>query len=181
MLVRFQRREQEDWKGVVNMADMDKLAVLVNTFGSSLISVGREVGLSLALNKSEVSQGVKVSNICAASLIGVVGSGVQGTAIIMTNHDGFNAIVTAMSGGAISPDTSDGVAMSVVGELSNMVSGRALIQAAIPGVDVTPPQLLSGENIQNVPSQAPGIKCFTLPFSLQPAGILYLVLSFNAM
>ena len=161
------------------MANMDKLAVLVNTFGSSLISVGREVGLSLTLNKSEVSQGVKVSNICAASLIGIVGSGVQGTAIIMSSSEGFNAIVTAMSGGAIVPNLEDPVAMSVLGELSNMVSGRALIQAAIPGVDVTPPQLLSGNNIQNVPNQAPGIKCFTLPFTLQPSGILYLVLSFS--
>jgi chemotaxis protein CheX len=162
------------------MADMDKLAVLVNTFGSSLISVGREVGLSVALNKSQVSQGVKVANICAASLIGIVGSGVQGTAIIMLNSEGFEAVVTAMSGGMITPSTSDSVAMSVVGELSNMVSGRALIQAALPGVDVTPPQLLAGDNIRNVPNQAPGIKCFTLPFALQPAGTLYLVLSFSA-
>ena len=161
------------------MADMDKLAVLVNTFGSSLISVGREVGLSVVLNKAEVSQGVKVADVCAASLIGVVGSGVQGTAIIMLNHDGFVAVVTAMSGGAIKPDNQDSVAMSVVGELSNMVSGRALIQAALAGVDVTPPQLLAGANIQNVQSQSPGVKCFTLPFAVQPSGILYLVLSFN--
>jgi chemotaxis protein CheX len=162
------------------MADMDKLAVLVNTFGSSLISVGREVGLDVALNKSQVSQGVKVANICAASLIGIVGNGVQGTVIIMLNEEGFKAVVTAMSGGMIAPNNKDSVAMSVVGELSNMVSGRALIQAALAGVDVTPPQLLTGENIQNVPNQTPGIKCFTLPFLLQPAGTLYLVLSFNA-
>jgi chemotaxis protein CheX len=36
----------------------EKLAVLVNTFGSSLISVGRDVGLEVALNKAQVSQGV---------------------------------------------------------------------------------------------------------------------------
>ena len=70
--------------------------------------------------------------------------------------------------------------MSVIGELSNMVSGRALIQSSLPGLDVTPPQLIAGDNIQNVPNQAPGIKCFTLPFALQTAGTLYLVLSFNA-
>jgi chemotaxis protein CheX len=162
------------------MGNMDKLAVLVNMFGSSLISVGREVGLEVILNKSQVSQGVRVASVCAASLIGIVGSGVQGTVIIMLDNAGFEAVVTAMSGGMIKPDTGDGVAMSVVGELSNMVSGRALIQAALPGVDVTPPQLLAGENIQNVPNQAPGIKCFTLPFGVQPTGTLYLVLSFNA-
>ncbi len=162
------------------MASMEKLAVLVNTFGSSLISVGREVGLEVVLNKSQVSQGVKVANICVASLIGIVGSGTQGTAVIMLNREGFNAVVTAMSGGMIKADIADPVAMSVIGELSNMVSGRALIQSSLPGVDVTPPQLIAGDNIQNVPSQSPGIKSFTLPFSLQPSGVLYLVLSFNA-
>jgi chemotaxis protein CheX len=70
--------------------------------------------------------------------------------------------------------------MSVIGELSNMVSGRSLTQAALPGVDVTPPQLIAGENLQNVPNQSPGIKSFTLPFTVSPAGMLYLVLSFNA-
>lgn len=159
---------------------MDKVAVLVNTFGSSLISVGREVGLEVTLNKAQVSQGVKVANICAVSLIGIVGTGVQGTAIIMLDRDGFSSVITAMSGGMISPDNTDPVAMSVIGELSNMVSGRALIQSSLPGLDVTPPQLIAGDNIQNVPNQAPGIKCFTLPFALQTAGTLYLVLSFNA-
>ncbi|GHS99805.1 chemotaxis protein CheX [Synergistales bacterium] len=162
------------------MAGSDKLAVLVNTFGSSLISVGREVGLEVTLNKAQVSQGVKVANICAAALIGVVGSGVQGTAVIMLDQDGFKAVVSTMSGGMIAPSIKDGVAMSVVGELSNMVSGRALTQAALPGVDVTPPQLIVGDNISNVPSQTPGIKCFTLPFAVTPVGTLYLVLSFNA-
>ena len=37
------------------MAGMDKLAVLVNSFGSSVISVGREVGLDISLNKAQVS------------------------------------------------------------------------------------------------------------------------------
>lgn len=162
------------------MANVDKLAVLVNSFGSSVISVGREVGLDVVLNKAQVSQGVKVANICAASLIGIVGSGTHGTAVIMLDEAGFKAVVSAMSGGMISADLSDPVSMSVIGELSNMVSGRSLIQAALAGVDVTPPQLIVGDNIQNVPTQAPGVKCFTLPFSLQPAGVLYLVLSFNA-
>jgi chemotaxis protein CheX len=163
------------------MAGAEKLTVLVNTFGSSLISVGREVGLDVTLNKAHVSQGVKVVNTCCASLIGLVGGGIQGTVVIMLDKEGFNAVVTAMSGGMIKPDTQDPVAMSVIGELSNMVSGRSLTQAALSGVDVTPPQLIAGEHIQNIPSQSPGIKCFTLPFMLQSAGTLYLVLSFNAV
>ena len=158
----------------------DKLAVLVNTFGSSLISVGREVGLEVTLNKAQVTQGIKVNNVCAASLIGIVGGGIQGTAAIMLDEGGFSNVVSAMSGGMIKPDNSDPTAMSVIGELSNMTSGRALIQSALNGVDVTPPQLLSGTNISNVPIQTPGIKCFTLPFTMQPTGTLYLVLSFSA-
>jgi len=158
----------------------DKLAVLVNTFGSSLISVGREVGFEVSLNKAQVSQGVKVDNVCAAALIGIVGGGVQCTAVIMLDEGGFSTVVGAMSGGVIKPDNSDAMAMSVVGELSNMVSGRALIQSALTGVDVTPPQVLAGSNIINVQNQAPGVRCFTLPFAVQPAGTLYLVLSFNA-
>jgi chemotaxis protein CheX len=158
----------------------DQLAVLVNTFGSSLISVGREVGLEVSLNKAQVSQGVKVDHACAASLIGIVGSGVQGTAIIMLDDSGFAAVVNAMSGGVIKPNNSDAMDMSVVGELSNMVSGRAIMQSTLTGVDVTPPQLLAGNNITNMSPPAPGVKSFTLPFAVQPSGTLYLVLSFNA-
>jgi len=159
----------------------DKLAILVNTFGSSLISVGREVGFEVNLNKAHVAQGVKVDNVCVAALIGLVGSGIQGTAVIMLDEGGFSTVVGAMSGGMIQPNADDPMAMSVVGELSNMVSGRSLIQSALNGVDVTPPQVLSGKNIKNFPNQSPGVKCFTLPFSIQPEGTLYLVLSFNTV
>ena len=158
----------------------DKLAVLINTFGSSLITVGQEVGLEVTLNKTQITQGINVSDVCAASHIGILGGGLQGTAIIMLDEDGFVSVVNAMSGGVIKPDNNDPTAMSVVGELSNMVSGRALIQSTLHGVDVTPPQLLAGTNIKNVPTQTPGVKCFTLPFNMQTAGTLYLVLSFNA-
>ena len=124
---------------------------------------------------------MKVANICAASLIGIVGNGVQGTANIMLDGDGFKSVITAMSRGMIVPDSKDPVAMSAIGELSNMTSGRALIESALTGIDVTPPQLLAGDNIQNVSNHNPDVKCFTLPFMLQPSGTLYLVLSFNAV
>jgi chemotaxis protein CheX len=162
------------------MVDMDKLATLVNSFGSALVSVGQEVGLQPVLNKGQIAQGVKVENAIAASLIGIVGGGVQGTAVVMLNKDAFEGVISCMSGGMIAPSLEDPVAMSVIGELSNMVSGRALIQSAIPGVDVTPPQLLAGENIRNVPNKAPGIRCFTLPFSLgNLPGTVYLIVSFH--
>lgn len=161
------------------MASMDKLATLVNSFGSSVMSVGAEVGMKVILNKAQVSQGIKVANICAASLIGIVGTGARGTAVIMLDKGGFDSVITSMSGGMIAPNLEDQMSMSVIGELSNMISGRALTQAALDGVDVTPPQLIVGDNIKNVPSERPGMKSFTLPFSIQPAGVLYLVLSFE--
>ena len=157
----------------------DKLVTLVNSFGSAVMSVGGEVGLQAALNKAQVSQGIKVNNVCAAALIGIVGNEARGTAVIMLDMGGFSSVITAMSGGMITPSLDDAVSMSVVGELSNMVSGRALTLAALSGVDVTPPQLIVGENIKNVPHEGANMKSFTLPFSLQPAGTLSLVLSFE--
>ncbi|MBQ9628281.1 MAG: chemotaxis protein CheX, partial [Synergistaceae bacterium] len=81
------------------MAGMDKLVALVNSFASAVLSVGREVGLNITLNKSRVSQGIKVEGICTTALIGVVGVGSRGTINIMLNKDGFDNIINAMSGG----------------------------------------------------------------------------------
>ncbi|WP_286847688.1 MULTISPECIES: chemotaxis protein CheX [Aminobacterium] len=158
---------------------VEKLATLVNTFGSSLISVSREMGVEVALQRSEVAQGVHVGGSSVAALVGVLGQGLQGTLVIMLDNAGFSAVVTAMSGGMIKPDIEDPVATSVIGELSNMVSGRALTQSSLEGVDVTPPQLITGAGIRTVPSESPGIKNFTLPFSVAQGGTLYLVLSFH--
>ena len=161
------------------MAGMDKLVALVNSFASAVLSVGREVGLNITLNKAKVAQGIKVENICTVALIGVVGVGSRGTVNIMLNKDGFDNIIKAMSGGMIMPQIGEDVSMSVIGELSNMIGGRALVQSALGTVDVTPPQLIYGENIKNVTKEDGGMKSFTLPFTLQPSGGLYLVLSFK--
>lgn len=162
------------------MADLDKLVVLVNSFGSALVSVGGELGVNVTLNKAQIAQGVKVSNVCAVATIGIVGGGVQGTAIVMLCKESFDAVISAMSGGMIKPNVDDPMSMSVIGELSNMISGRALTQAAIAGIDVTPPQLIAGDNIRNVPHQAPGIRSFTLPFLMKDTGAtIFLVLSFH--
>ena len=105
----------------------EKLAVLVNTFGSSLMTVSKEMGVEVSLVKSEIAQGVNVTGSCVAALVGIVGGGVQGTAVIMLDREGFNATVSAMSGGMITPDTEDAVSMSVIGELANMVSGNTSV------------------------------------------------------
>ena len=52
-----------------------KIAALVNTFGMSLISVSKEMGVQLSLVKSEVAQGVNTTGSCCAALVGVVGGG----------------------------------------------------------------------------------------------------------
>ncbi|PIE54550.1 MAG: chemotaxis protein CheX [Dethiosulfovibrio peptidovorans] len=158
-----------------------KLTTLVNTFGTSLISVAGEVGVEVELIKTQITKGVNVENVCCASLIGIVGEGVQGTVVIMLDNGGFACTVTSMSGGMIQPNMDDPIAMSVVGELSNMISGRALTQASLPGIDVTPPQLISGASIKTVPSQSSDIINFTLPFQVTPRGRVYLVLSFNTI
>ena len=157
----------------------EKIAALVNTFGMSLISVSKEMGVQLSLVKSEVAQGVNTTGSCCAALVGVVGGGLQGTIVVMLDEPGFGAVVTAMSGGMIQPSLEDPVSMSVIGELTNMVSGRALIQSSLQGVDVTPPQIITGAGIRTIPTQSPGIRTFTLPFRVAQGGTLYLILSFH--
>lgn len=156
----------------------DQVATLVNSFGSSVLSVGREVGLNVTLNKAKVSQGIKASGVCAAAMIGIVGAGTRGKIMIMLDQGGFASVVSTMSGGMIAPNLSDAISLSVVGELSNMVSGRALIQASLTEMDVTPPQMVV-DGVQALLTEQPGAKSFTLPFSIQPSGVLYLVLSFG--
>ena len=76
----------------------------------------------------------------------------------------------------IKADPEDGMAMSVLGELTNMISGQALIKANVPGLDITPPQVLSGENIKAIPPKKSDVKSFTLPFKVGE-GKLFLILS----
>ena len=161
------------------MANMDKLVALVNSFASAVLSVGHDVGLNIALDKSKVSPGIKVPEISTAAVIGVVGAGSRGTIIIMLDESAFQNIILTMSGGMIHPKIGDDVSMSVIGELSNMIGGRALVRSSLGTVDVTPPQLITGSAVQTVTKENPDMKSFTLPFMLQPSGGLYLALSFK--
>ena len=112
-----------------------------------------------------------------AAVVGIVGGGVHGTSSIMADEGGFAAYVNAMGGGMISADLEDPVALSVIAELTNMVNGQTLMALDIDGVDLTPPQVITGENIKAVPPQKPAIKSFTLPFSVVPSGTVFLVIS----
>jgi len=72
------------------------------------------------------------------------------------------------------------MAMSVLGEVTNMTSGQALMKLDATGLDITPPQLISGENIKAIPPRKPDVKSFTLPFIVESGGgRLYLILSFH--
>ena len=152
------------------------LSTLVNAYASSLVSVSQTVGIEAVFLKSEIATGVNAPGSRVAALIGIVGSSVHSTAAVMADEKAFAAYVHAFSGGMIKPDPDDAMSMSVIGELTNMISGQALIKANVPGLDITPPQVLSGENIKAMPSKGTEVKSFTLPFKVGD-GKMFLILS----
>ncbi|MDR3321008.1 MAG: chemotaxis protein CheX [Synergistaceae bacterium] len=152
------------------------LSTLVNSYTGALISVSQTVGIRAEFLKGEITAGVNAPGSRVAALIGIVGSGVHSTASVMADVSAFESYVGAFTGGMVKADVDDPMSMSVLGELTNMISGQALIKADIPGLDITPPQLLSGENIVAIPPKKQGVKSFTLPFKIGK-GKLYLILS----
>jgi chemotaxis protein CheX len=107
------------------------LSKFVNSFGAGLVSVSQTLGVTVSLVKTQVTQGVNAPGSRVAALVGLVGGGVHGTAALMVDAQGFASYVNAMSGGMIPPDLEDNVALSVVGELTNMVSGQTLMKLDI--------------------------------------------------
>jgi len=92
--------------------------------------------------------------------------------------------VHTMTGGMIAPDPEDPVALSVAGEVSNMVSGNALtslFERGYSGLDITPPQILTGSNIKTLRLPEDTGYTFTLPFLVEgdPDRAIYLVLLFR--
>jgi chemotaxis protein CheX len=154
------------------------LSTLVNSYTGALISVSQTVGIQAEFLKAEVAPGVNAPGSRVAALIGIIGSGVHSTAAVMADLNAFDAYVSAFTGGMVKADADDPMSMSVLGELTNMISGQALIKANVPGLDITPPQLISGENIRAIPPKKQDVKSFTLPFKVG-AGKLYLILSLH--
>lgn len=152
------------------------LSALVNAYASALVNVSHTVGIEAEFLKGSIAVGINAPGSRAAALIGIVGTGVHGTAAVMADEAAFAAYVAAFSGGIIEADPDDPMAMSVLGEMTNMISGQALIKANIQGMDITPPQLVSGENIKAVPPKKQDVKSFTLPFKVGE-GKVYLILS----
>lgn len=154
----------------------ETLAKTVNVFGGAFINVCGECGLSAKLMKHAVKTGVAAEGSCIASLIGIVGT-IRGSAVILLDKKGFSSVVSTMSGGMLAGDLENPTSVSVLGELANMVCGRALVSGGLEGAEVTPPTTVVGENIRNVPATAPGMKTFTLPFEVTPEGTAFLVLA----
>lgn len=152
------------------------LSTLVNAYAGALVSVSRTVGIEAEFLKGGIALGVNAPGSRVAAMIGIVGTGASGTAAIMADEDAFKTYVTAFSGGLITAEPDDQMAMSVLGELTNMTSGQALINANVPGLDITPPQLVSGENIKAIAPRKQNVKSFTLPFKIGK-GKVYLILS----
>ena len=152
------------------------LSALVNAYASALVTVSKTVGIDAEFLKADTSVGVNAPGSRVAALIGIVGAGAHGSAAVMADIGVFEAYVAAFSGGMIAADPEDAMAMSVLGELTNMISGQALIKVNIDGLDITPPQLIIGENLKTVVPVKGEIKSFTLPFKVG-SGKVFLVLS----
>jgi chemotaxis protein CheX len=151
-------------------------AILVNSYVSALISVSSGVGIDAGFKKTEMATGVKAPGSRAAAFIGIVGAPSHCTVALMTDMAAFETYIAAFTGGMIKANPEDSMSMSVLGEMTNMVSGRALIFAEMPGLDITPPQLFSGENIKLSPTVKANVRSFTLPFDMGK-GRIYLVVS----
>ncbi|MDR3332409.1 MAG: chemotaxis protein CheX [Synergistaceae bacterium] len=151
-------------------------ADLVNSYVDALISVSDGVGITASFVKQDTATGIKAPGSRTAAIICIVGGAAKFTAALMADMQSFEAYVNSFTCGVIKADVDDSMSMSVLGEITNMVSGRALISANIPGLDITPPQLFSGENLRICPPLKSHVKCFTLPFMVN-SGRMYLVLS----
>lgn len=166
------------------MSSLNMLTTLVQSFSVGFINVAGVLGLEFSIDKGRAGPGVKAASCCAAALIGVVGKDMSGNVIILSEDGAFREIVSTMSGGAIqNPSTSDPMSMSALGELTNMLCGAALKEAARSGterVDITPPQLFTGDNLKSVPSESEGVKYFTIPVTSAKGGSsVYIVLGFR--
>lgn len=166
------------------MKDLKLLSVMVQAFAVSTVKVSKGLGLSIKVDKGAIAPGIKSKTACAAALIGVIGEDFKGSVSLLIDNEAFNYIIKVMSGGMISnPSPDDPISMSALGELTNMICGSALQELSksySKHVDITPPQMFSGENLKSVPSESPDIKYYTIPMSCDPdGGRLYLVLGFR--
>ncbi|MCF7935952.1 MAG: chemotaxis protein CheX [Synergistales bacterium] len=161
-----------------------RLHKLVNASGRSLIEVSSTLGLELTFNKEGVTVGSRAPGAVVASLVSIYGEGAHGTSTIFMNQQAFSTYVEKLSQGMIAPDIDDDMAMSVIGEIGNMVSGKSVVtlsQLGFEGLDLTPPQLFKGKNIKTLRMPEESGYTFTLPFYINEdrESIVFQVLLFR--
>ncbi len=165
-------------------SDLEKLTILVNSFGRSMIEVSETMGIKISFVKKKACIGINAPGSQVASLISVFGGGNHGTISLFMDGACFVEYVAKMTHGIIAADAQDSTALSVVGEISNMISGRAVIslsEKGFEGLDITPPQIFTGENIKTLRLPEEQGYTFTLPFYLadDPNSLVYQVLLFR--
>ncbi|MDF2614938.1 MAG: CheC protein [Clostridia bacterium] len=98
-----------------------------------------------------------------AVLIGITGS-IQGTVIMSFKKPLACKIVSFMLGGMPVPEL-DEIAKSAIAELCNMILGNtaSIFSQKDIGVDITPPTVLTGENMQFSPAKSVTV-CVPLEF-----------------
>jgi chemotaxis protein CheX len=164
--------------------DLEKITLLVNSFGKSMIEISEKMGISLSFIKRKACLGINAPGSKLATLISVHGEGCHGTVSLFMDFASFSEYVNKMTHGMIEASTADDTALSVAGEISNMISGYAVItlsQKGFEGLDITPPQIFTGENIKTLRLPEDQGYTFTLPFHLSenPESLVYQVLLFR--
>ncbi|HPJ24859.1 MAG TPA: chemotaxis protein CheX [Synergistaceae bacterium] len=165
-------------------ADLEKITLLVNSFGKSMIEVSDKMGVSISFIKRKACLGINAPGSKVATLISVHGEGCHGTISLFMDMASFSEYVNKLTHGIIAPSTTDDTALSVAGEISNMISGQAVIalsQKGFEGLDITPPQIFTGENIKTLRLPEEQGYTFTLPFNItdKPQSLVYQALLFR--
>ena len=151
----------------------EKMVILVQGVQSGFARVADSVGMNYKLRKEGVALVKKLPDACVIASIGTVGK-IRGGIAISFDREGLSACVSAMSGGMLAGDPDDPMSVSCIGELVNMTGGGVAMFASEKGVemDVTPPQIFSGENIsQSWPTQMHWV---SVPYIVRDTGNVFL-------
>lgn len=120
----------------------------INPFITGFQTVSQEVaGIAFQTTHKALKQ-TPLSSKNVIVMLGVTGD-LRGNVAININEEGAMKIASNMMGG-LPVETFDDIAKSAVSELGNMIMGRVctILSQQNLVIDITPPSLLTGENIQ---------------------------------
>jgi chemotaxis protein CheX len=127
----------------------------INPFITECQSMFNEVaGIPLKVTNKSIKH-TPLSTKQVVIMLGVTGD-LRGTVAINIDEEGAKRIASNMMGGVPVP-VIDEISKSAVSELGNMIMGRVCTVFSKQGlmIDITPPSLLTGQNIQLTFSQLP--------------------------